>query len=164
MTTLIIGIIFVIICILYGWASFSYRQKDHVIEVEAGNTDDGCKLRQYDSSSKSVRLSNGKYVNTRDFIRIIIHGNCMTPRNILNGEEWLVEPINRNLDIKSQLTIRDVVLLFIEDKNCCIIRELSSFDTDGTMQTLRYNDDKSIHPSKRNHRLEQVLGVVRYAI
>ncbi|MDE6043396.1 MAG: hypothetical protein K2G07_07645 [Muribaculaceae bacterium] len=164
MTTLVVGLIFAIICILYGWASFAYRQKDHVIEVEAGNTDDGCKLGKYDMSSKSVRLSNGKYVNTRDFIRIIIHGNCMTPRNILNGEEWLVEPINQKLDIKSQLRIKDVVLLFIEDKNSYIIRELSSFDTDGTLQTSRYNDDKSIRASKRNHRLDQILGVVRYAI
>lgn len=164
MTTFIIGIIFVVICIFYGWASFSFRQKDHVIEVEAGNTDDGCKLRQYDSSSKSVKLSNGKYVNTRDFIRIIIHGNCMTPRNILNGEEWLVEPINPNLDIKSQLKIKDVMLLYINEKNCYIIRELSSFDTDDSIKTLRYNEDKSVRHSKRNHTFEQVLGVVRYAI
>lgn len=163
-TTLVIGIIFITICVLYGWASFSYRKKDRIIEVEAGNTDDGCRLMQYESSSKVVRLSSGKYINTHNYIRIVIHGNCMTPRNIFNGEEWLVEPVNPSREIESQLKIQDVLLLYIEDKNSYIIRELVDFDINGSLKTKRYNEDKSNHPSKRNHRIEQVKGVVRYAI
>lgn len=163
-TTLIIGIGLLAICILYGWASSLYRKQDTIIGVSAGGEDSDIISPSYSASSRSVKLLNGKYINTRNYIRIKINGKCMTPRNILDGEEWLVEPLNNIEDKKSILKVKDVILLYIEDKGRYILREFEDYDIDGSLKTLRYNDDKTERHSSRNHQLNQVKGIVRYAI
>ena len=163
-TTLIIGIGLLVICILYGWASSLYRKQDTIIGVSAGSEDSDIISPSYSTSSRSVKLLNGKYINTRNYIRIKINGKCMTPRNILDGEEWLVEPLSNIEDKKSILKVKDVILLYIEDKSRYILREFEDYDIDGSLKTLRYNDDNTERHSSRNHQLNQVKGIVRYAI
>lgn len=157
--------IFLAICTLYGLASNSYKKKDVIIGVKAGDASDECSLPIAQAHSKSVRLPNGRYINTKDFIRIRINGNCMKPREILNGEEWLVEKWDNNTkSLNCNLHPRDIMLLYIEDKHSYIIRELVSIKEDNRLKTKRYNDDGSDRFSKNDHRLEQVQGIVRYAI
>ena len=110
MTTIIVGTILVAICVLYGIASHRYARKDILLGVEAGplQEDGVCHFPKYEVSSKAIRLMNGRYVNTRDYIRIVVHGNCMKPRNIQDGEEWLVEPLDKQKPLRSQIKEKDV--------------------------------------------------------
>ncbi|MCM1522741.1 MAG: hypothetical protein NC039_08845 [Muribaculaceae bacterium] len=159
-----IAIIFVIICVLYGWASHMYARKDLILEVEAGPLGHDCVLSNFESRSRVVRLESGRYVNTHDYIRVCIHGECMTPRNILNGEEWLVEPIRQEAELRSQLKERDVLLIYIQEKGLYKIRELEAFNPDGSLKTIYYGPDRVKRNSSRAHQASQVMGVVRYAI
>ena len=137
-TTLILGIGLLTICILYGWASSLYRKEDTIIGVSAGDENGACSITSFSSPSKSVKLLNGKYINTRNYIRIKINGKCMIPRNIFDGEEWLVEPLKNSEDVKSTLRIKDVILLYIQDKGTYILREFNGYDNDGSLKTLIY--------------------------
>lgn len=164
--TMIIGLLFILVCVLYGAASLAYRKKDvdTVIETEAGDTSNCKPLSTFGAPSRIIRMKDGTVVRSSDFLRIVIRGGCMAPRGILNGEEWLAVPVNRKNDIKSQIKEKDVLLLYIEDKKIYKIRELREFLGDGMLRTGYYNSDGTEHDSSREHSAEQVMGVVRYSI
>ena len=165
--TFIIGIIFVAICALYGVASSMYAHKevDEVIETEAGKISDCNTLSTYNAISRLIKLRDGRIMRTSDFIRIRITGSCMEPRNVLNGEEWLVLPIQKDKDIKSQIKVNDILLLYIQDKGIYKIRELRDILDDGNeLVTGYYRLDGVKQKSSKNHSAEQVRGVVKYSI
>ena len=164
-TTVILGMVLAVICVLYGIASTRYARKDTVLGVEAGPLPGGdCALPEKKEGSKVIRLTDGRYINTRDYIRIMVYGGCMRPRNILNGEEWLVERINKLKPLEKQIRERDVLLIYVADKNLYKIREFKKFNEDGSLATFYYEDNGTEHPSSRPHTRESVCGVVRYAI
>lgn len=166
MTTIIVGTILVAICVLYGIASHRYARKDILLGVEAGplQEDGVCHFPKYEVSSKAIKLMNGRYVNTRDYIRIVVHGNCMKPRNIQDGEEWLVEPLDKQKPPCSQIKEKDVLLIYLKDEDLYKIREFEGFNADGSLQTFYYESDGTKHSSSRPHAAETIQGVVRYAI
>ena len=107
---------------------------------------------------------NGRYVNTRDYIRIVVHGNCMKSRNIQDGEEWLVEPLDKQKPFRSQIKEKDVLLIYLKDEDLYKIREFEGFNADGSLQTFYYESDGTKHSSSRPHAAGTIQGVVRYAI
>lgn len=166
MATLLSGIILAVICVLYGIASKQYAKKDRVMEVEAGPVagSSDCAFHTKTEPSRLVRLKDGRYVNTRDYIRIIVKGNCMRPRNIQDGEEWLVERINKWKPLDRQIKQRDVLLIYLADKNLYKIREFKDFNGNGLLNTFYYEENGTEHASSHPHTPESVRGVVRYAI
>lgn len=164
-TTVILGMVLAVICVLYGIASTRYARKDTVLGVEAGPLPGGdCALPEKKEGSKVIRLTDGRYINTRDYIRIMVYGGCMRPRNILNGEEWLVEPIDKRKPLREQIKERDVLLIYVADKNLYKIREFEGFNEDDSLATFYYEDNGAKHPSSKPHTCKSVCGVVRYAI
>lgn len=164
-TTVILGMVLAVICVLYGIASTRYARKDTVLGVEAGPLPGGdCALPEKKEGSKVIRLTDGRYINTRDYIRIMVYGGCMRPRNILNGEEWLVEPIDKRKPLREQIKERDVLLIYLSDKNLYKIREFKDFNGNGLLNTFYYEENGTEHASSHPHTPESVRGVVRYAI
>ncbi len=161
--TMIFGILVVLMCGFYAWANLRCVPKNEkVYEVEAGSTASSSPLGSYEAKSKIIKLHNGRYITTADFIRIKIHGECMSFRNIKDGDEWLVERLEQE-KIKPTIQVRDVLLIYIKEKNVYKIREFVGYAEDGTLKT-RYYEGDSERASSRNHTVDQVLGVVRYLI
>lgn len=165
-TTTIIFLIFLSISILYGILRSKYQLTDTILAVEAGPTEyaDTTKFVHASSMAMTIQLLDGRYINSHDYIRIHVNGNCMKQRNILSGEEWLVKPVDKKQSPQSQLKQRDVLLIYIEDKNLYKIRELDSFGSNNQLKTFWYDDNDNKHESSQLHRWESVIGVVKYAI
>lgn len=166
--TLIIGLLFIVICILYGKASKSYNchQQDFVLETKAGTTKDAdAQVCNHESKpSKIIKLPNGNYINTNDLIRIEIKGNCMRPRNVYDGEEWLVFPIDSTKKCEEQIKPKDIVLIYLEDKNIYKIREVRSFLGNQFLDTIYYDNDGETNQSSKPHSYASVRGILRFAI
>ena len=81
-----------------------------------------------------------------------------------NGEEWLVEPINKRKRLDKQINDRDVLLIYVEDKDLYKIREFEGFNKDGSLATFYYEDDGAKHISSKPHTQESVCGVVGYRV
>lgn len=154
----------------YYWSSAVLKKRtvvmDDVIATEAGPLNAGCTkfLRTSDSKERAliIKLKDGRYINTSDYLRLRISGTCMTPRNILNGEEWLAKPYDGE---SSAINPGDVLLIYIKDKNMYKIREVERvLDDKQEVETFYYNPDGSKQFSSRWHRLADVRGVVKYAI
>lgn len=166
MVTFWIFIIFCIIVVAYGVMSFKNSQTQEIILAEAGPTkctDVVCGIEKIKAPTKTIKLPNGLYKNSTDFLRIKINGNCMHKRNICFGEEWLVEPINHSLGMKEQLQESDVLLIYIEDKKIYKIRELSKFLEKDMMETIYY-DGEIRKVSSLPHSYNSVVGIVKYNI
>jgi hypothetical protein len=163
--TLMVGLVFVLICVFYGIASHFYAKTETAIVTEAGATSDkvGSSVITRKVPAQVVRLENGKYIRTRDYIRIIVDGDCMSPRNILRNEEWLVEPV-KSSDLETKLQKKDVVLIFLEDKQMYKIREFEGYDSEGNLTTLYYDENSRKRYSSHPHPKSSVRGILRYAI
>ncbi len=166
MVTICFFIIFSAIVIAYGIISFKTSKEQDVILVEAGPTtcmENVRVFQHYKSPVKTIKLPDGSYKNSSEFIRIRIDGNCMQKRKICYGEEWLVEQINKSKSMQEQLNISDVLLIYIKDKNMYKIRELANFLDNEMLETIYYDGD-DVKISTRPHSYSSVLGVVRYNI
>jgi hypothetical protein len=158
----------VMLCALYGVASVLYSKGDKVYLVEAGcvsNASCGT-VRAIEKPSKTVRLKNGNLIKTNDYIRIIIDGDCMTKKNVLMGEEWLVEPVNTS-NLKDKMKCGDILLIYLEDKaknkRIYKIREFQGFEADGRLHTQYYKGNEP-QVSSKPHSQESVRGILRYCI
>lgn len=165
METIIMGIIIVTLCVLYGITSHLYakQKEDLIIDVEAGPTSEcACVLSKEKAISKIIKLPNGRFVDSQKYVRIKIHGNCMEPRDILNGEQWLVSKVNHNKPVEDNIKVGDVVLIHLKDKNLYKIREVKHI-SDNSLDTIRYENGVEKKSSKP-HSYGDVIGVVQYAI
>lgn len=164
METIIIGIIAASLCVLYGIASHLYAKKDKVIDVEAGPTSECHRVfLKEEAAPKIIKLPNGKLVSSRNFVRIRIRGNCMEPRSIFNGEQWLVDRIDHKKAVGETIKKGDVVLIYLKDKNLFKIREVENINSTNFLDTIRYNNGERIKSSKP-HSYSDVIGIVKYAI
>lgn len=164
--TVIIFVIFILISFLYGMWSYKSRANDIVYITEAGPTDgNDCILQQhYHSPAQTYRLSNGEYRSSKDFFHIKVSGNCMASHNIFNGEEWLAERIDHSKSCQSQIAPKDVLFIYIKDKNIYKLREFSALNEDGSLRTLYYDKQGNIKYSSTPHSYSSILGVVKYNI
>lgn len=163
-TSLIFAIILIALCILYGIAAKAYSKPDLVYETEAGSLSGtaGKNLDVLTEKAQTLKLPDGRLIRTRDYIRIKVRGRCMAPRNILDGEEWLVEPVSTKKPLEKQIKPNDVLLLYIDDLKCFKIREFADFEN-GELKTGHYETGE-FQFSSANHKPEQVMGIVKYAI
>ena len=164
--TIIIAVVFILICLLYGLSTKYYYQKDNIVPVEAGKIEDcAIMLNPARRPSRLVKLDDGSYINSHDYVRIVINGRCMEPRNILNGEEWLVKPIDKNLDVLKQISPKDVLLIYLQDTNIYKIREYERVNREnGELLDTFYYQDGRPHKSSRPHSKKSIVGIVKYSI
>lgn len=157
-------IAFLLLCALYGLSSWYYSKEDKVYMAEAGCVNNASSCAGIKRMpSKTVRLTDGRLINTSDYIRIIIDGNCMTQRGVLRNEEWLVEPLQLRPN-DSRIKPRDILLVYLSDKQIYKIREFVDYDESGNLNTCYYDENGQPKPSSKPHAKEAVCGVLRYAI
>lgn len=169
METVYLFIIFVGLVAGYAYFSLTTPKTQMQFATEAGpiENSDAEKLRLLDKKVGVCMFKyNGNEIMSSDYIRILVQGNCMSPRGINSGESWLVEPIHSDKGIDTQVKKGDVLLVYLEDKNMYKIREFKDFaDKEHTsLQTFWYNGDKGHKDSTRPHSLSSVKGVVRYKV
>lgn len=166
MSVIFITIIFLAICIAYGYARMS-DHNDFVYSAFAGSSDE-----PHDSSyptvitepSRVIQLDDGTYKNTKSFHRLRINGNCMAPIDINNGDEWLATKFNRKKSLKSQVKVNDVLFIYLPDTKRYKIRRVRKFIDDKTVDTYSYNEDRTEHSSSRPHSTDTIKGILRYRI
>lgn len=170
MATIIIIVVFIIAFLVLAWSSeqlkLSKRGKVYVQCVEAGGSDKATpeELNElsYFEIQRNYRDEKGNFLNSQRYTPIVVHNNCMVPRNIYDKDVLLVENI-KNLGIKN-LQIGDILYLKINKngKDYFKIRELRRVLDNQELETCYYDLDRKVHISSQNHTNSMVLGVVRY--
>lgn len=152
---------------LFGYYMGHLLLNEFVTCVEAGPVEGTTaeNLRRKSFYAPKVRLVNGgKYISGKNMIRIVVSGDCMRPRNIVDGTQLFVEKISPKNDVNGMLHKGDILMLYLADTKKYKIRELKEFTKDGSFSTFYYNPDGSEHPSRESHRRSTLVGVVRYRI
>lgn len=113
-----------------------------------------------------IYTPHGNLINTRHYLRIKVDGKCMEPRGILDKSQILVEPLTetQRTYFKKYVRLEDVVLIHLKDKDVYKLRILQNYDNEKELITYRYLSNGEKHRSSRNHRPEDVVGIVRYII
>lgn len=141
--------------------------KEYVICVEAGPmtgvTAEQLRRKSFYATRTNLQ-KDGKTVSTRDMIRIVVNGDCMKPRNIVEGTQLYVEKIAKDADVKDKISEGDILMLYLPDLKKYKIREFKEFTSKGEMSTFYYNPDGSIHKSSQPHNRDKLIGVVRYRV
>lgn len=166
-TTLILFVIFALLCLAYGYTSKSKVQMQWATEAGSVEKSDSEELRSYNRKVSTCFFMYGNQkIDSSDYVRIEIHGTCMTPRGICNNEHWLVKPIDKSSDIRDQIKTDDVLLLYLADKDEYKIREFRGYtgEKNDLLDTYRYSDDGGEVRSSCPHSFDKVVGVVTYKI
>lgn len=169
METIILIAIFVLICVGYGVIRTIGSKKDRVYNAKAGGAGEGSAesdiIPILTEQSKVVKLPNGYYANTHKFHRLKVNGNCMSPVNINDQEEWLAEKFNNNKSLCSQIKKGDVVLIYRKDKDDYKIRRVETIDAErNELVTYWYQDNGEKKVSSKNHGKDLIMGILRYRI
>lgn len=168
MNTVIIYILFIAICVLYGVAR-TRKSVDKVLPSYAGplseHVCDTCDCTVTQKPSCVIKLPNGKYANTHSYHRIRIIGGCLEMVGIHKNEEWLADKVTLSdkESVPDTLSKGDVLLIYLNDKGIYKIRCFESLDGDGNLITYSYPEGKR-HVSSKPHSPSSVLGVVKYKL
>ena len=135
-------LILTVLLIAYYISNNKLKRLEYVKCVEAGPTakvsaNDLHRL-SFEDNYLNLKDNDGRPVNREHMIRVVVNGDCMHRRHIVNGTQLLVAPIDK-------------------------IREMDHMD-DKYVYTFYYNPDGSKHESSRPHAIDTVVGVVRYRI
>lgn len=110
-----------------------------------------------------LRAADNTILDTTNLIRVLVHGCCMVPVGIMDGNQLFVEKINKNKAFSLQVKHDDIMLIYIKDKNVYKLRVFDKFGNDENLVTFRYNQETGeIQYSSRPHTRESVIGIVRY--
>lgn len=153
--------------LIIGYFVGQLLSKEYVQCVEAGPMTDvtADDLRRKSFYAPRVDLQkDGKAVSTRNMIRIVVNGDCMKPRNIVEGTQLYVEKVAKKADKKGIIHQGDILMLYLPDTKKYKIREFKEFTTDGTMSTFYYNADGSEQMSSQPHKTDTLVGVVKYRV
>ena len=113
-----------------------------------------------------IKTQQGMILNTHDYLRVKVDGKCMEPRGILDKSQILVEPLTKKQKeyFKKHVRLEDVLLIHLKDKDVYKLRILQNYDNEKELITYRYLSNGEKHRSSRNHRPEDIVGIVRYII
>ena len=170
MIWLFIILAFLIVVIAFAWSSDRLgkvtTEQEFVQCVEAGGIEKATTKELADLSFTDVKRSycdeNGNVLDRSLYSRIVVHNNCMIPRNIYDKDQLLVKNVSHPK--ANQLCPRDILYLKIDKdgEDYYKIRELEEVTKGNELKTRYYDMDGKVHPSSRNHKLEMVQGVVKY--
>ncbi len=171
MASSILFIIFEMISIvaaLIAIANF-LNGKEKVILAEAGpmDTADAKALHQETPRQKRAIIldEKGKVINTRGMIRIKVVGKCMEKRGILDGKQYYVRPISKNVNLNQEIKSGDILLIYYPLKKIFKIRVFEKFAEEDDLLTYRYDvkTGEKKYSTKR-HKRENIKGVVMYPV
>lgn len=134
-------------CVLAG------EEAEHHVRPNRSNT-----LRPFES----FRL-NGKRIDPSEYILARVEGECMNQRGIHSGNIVFVHKLTE----AERNDLKDGSILYIRDleKNpaCYLLREyIKDSSEDGKVATRFYRNGYDPKDSEPHHKLEDVIGVVRY--
>ena len=164
--------IFVLALSLYAYSSARIagmlgKGREKVISVEAGPVTNsnakGFDLASYTTTSRPIIDERGKSINIDNTLRISVNGNSMRPAGIRNGDELIVQKIDKAMELSKQIKKGDILLIFSKESGVNKIRVFDGFNGDGSVITYRFeNEDKiySTHPYDQSN----IIGVVKYLI
>lgn len=168
MNTVVIYILFIAVCVLYGVVR-TRKPIDKVLPSYAGplseHTGNSNDFEPTKKPSCVIKLPNGKYANTRSYHRIRIIGECMEVIGIHKNDEWLADKIKHSdkNSIINKISRGDVLLIYLEDKNQYKIRCFENLDDNGNLITYSYPNGER-HDSSKPHSPSTVMGVVKYRL
>lgn len=158
-------LIFAIVAGLYGYLCYKKGNAETVIAVEAGSTGKVSPRWINSKSFKAPRCQykvNGETIDSSMYMRLVVEGNCMTPRNIFNGDQLLALKVNSIEELRRELQPNNIVLIYLNDIDLYKIRIFDSFDGDDLL-TYYYENGKR-KDSSRPHSIHSIKGIVKYAI
>lgn len=153
--------------LMIGYFVGQWLSKEYVQCVEAGPVIDvtADDLRRKSFYAPRVDLQkDGKAVSMRNMIRIVVNGDCMKPRHIVEGTQLYVEKVDKKADVKGLIHQGDILMLYLPDTKKYKIREFKEFTPEGAMNTFYYNADGSEHMSSQPHKTDTLIGVVKYRV
>lgn len=153
--------------LLLGYFIGQSLSNEYVICVEAGPVEGTSAEALRHKSFYAPRLNlvkDGKALSGKDIIRVVVSGDCMRPRNIVDGTQLYVQKISKTADVREKLHEGDILMLYLSDSKKYKIRELKGFTPEGAFLTFYYNADNTKHDSREPHRRETLVGVVMYRI
>ena len=166
METFYFILLVVTLLVLYGIGSLSGRIV--VQGVEAGPIGEcdprTVRAKSFRTRPVTVYDNNGNPVDTKEMIQVIVCGDCMVPRKILNNTQLLVQRIDKNKVLEDQLKQGDIIMIHLADENIDKIRVFDKFDENKQLLTYRYSSSNERVNSSFPHSRESVVGVVRYKI
>ena len=173
MTSFIVLLILVVLLPLYYVGNRmrvreQSNQQEYVQSVEAGSlgkvTAEQQRAESFYAPKRKLYKNDGTEIDLTGLIRIVSNGNCMFRRNIVKGTQLYARAIPRGKAKKENLKAGDILLIQLHDTGVYKIRELEKSNDDNTLITFYYNNDGSHHISTNPHRLEDVVGIVKYRI
>ena len=160
--------IILVLVILAIYAFCSINGRDYVQAVEAGPTGkcdaNLINKRSFVTSPLRICDNEGHPLSTDGMIRVVVCGDCMTPRGIKDNMQLLVEKVNNKSLDQSSLKKDDIVMIHLKDKNLNKIRVFDHFDDNGRLATYRFDKSGVKINSSRPHSIDSVVGIVRYKI
>ena len=173
MTSFIVLIILVVLLSLYYVGNRKRvreqcEQQEFVQSVEAGSLDkvsvEQQRAESFYAPKRKLYKKDGTEIDLTGLIRIVSNGDCMFRRNIVKGTQLYVRAVQRGKAQKENLKEGDILLIQLPDTGVYKIREFEKSNDDNTLKTFYYNTDGSHHNSSNPHRIEDVVGVVKYRI
>lgn len=158
-------LIFAIVALLYGILCYKKSHTETVIAVEAGATSKVSSAHINDKSFKApkcVYKINGEIIDSSKYIRLIVQGDCMSPRGIINGNQLLALKINNLEELNKNLHPNDIVLIYLEDIKLYKIRVFKEFK-ENNLITYYFNNGDAKESSKP-HSLQSIKGIIKYRI
>ena len=119
MIILILAFVLIVLLTVYYVSSSKTSPKEYVKCVEAGPTsevtaEDLEKLSFFDNW-KALEDKNGESMDRTGLFRVVVNGDCMHKRHIVNGTQLLVAPIDKKRSLDEQVTKGDILMIHIPD-------------------------------------------------
>lgn len=176
-STSLFAISLLVVIVLYGIINLRRRKKcqkkykENIVFVQC--VEAGClkeasseelRKKSYWSKKCFFRDGEGNVIDTRDMIQVITNGICMVPRGISDGDRLLVQRINPEKPLETQIKHDDMLLIYLKDKDITKIRIFDEYNPERELLTYRYTKEGKRHDSSLPHRRESIVGIVRYNI
>lgn len=157
--------LFVIVAFFYGWLIYKYSDGMTVIAVEAScicsYSSEWLKKQSF-VVPKTLYKIDGAVIDSSQYIRLIVKGNCMSPRGIVDGTQLLALKVSKK-DLQSKLRQNDIVLIYLKDSDIYKIRIFDKYDDSGNLITYYYKNGEK-HNSSKPHSQQDIQGIVKFSL
>lgn len=158
-------IILIILCASYYYIG---SQKEKRLLADAGALSihsSKKKLLPQQSTYRDQFTINGKVLCSSEYYKLEVNGSCMEARKIYNGNVIFVKKFNKNFT-RDDIKPNDILLIYLNDERykgykLRVMKKLNEANTSEVV-TFYYDPDGTEHFSSHNHKLSNVVGVLKY--
>ena len=160
-------LVLVVALILAGYAimSMSLSKRAFVQCVEAGPsstvTARELRRRSFYVPNRTILERKGQPLDSDKYIRVVVKGDCLKPRNIVDGDRLIVQRIDD--EVMQSIHEGSIILIYLSDTSVYKIREVKSVECDG-FNTQYYLENGSVQESSKPHNRECVVGLVKFQL